>query len=120
VTPSPQFESAIHELLERDIIKPSGLRNFSIHRVVQEATNYHNKEERQESFDIAATLVNEQFPNRRKMDNFVGRWSWCQEFVSHGVQLSKKFLQHTKSATLKGSPSLVELLSNCSWYSLSG
>jgi hypothetical protein len=102
-------------LLDRDLIKQDVPRFFTIHRVVQEATNYHDIDELQDSFEIASRLVFEQFPNRRKENNLFSRWGTCQDYIPHGVHLSKKFQDYTSSGKLKGSPEFVELLSNCAW-----
>jgi hypothetical protein len=116
ITPSVGFDKAVHELLKRELIKTDGPRNFSIHRVVQEATNFHDIDELQESFDTAVRLVFEQFPNRRNVDTLYNKWSICQDYIPHGVHLSRKFQDYADGGTLKGSQLLIELLSNCAWY----
>ncbi len=115
VTASPEFDQAINNLLESALIKQDGLY-YSVHRVVQEATSYHDVKDLQASFDTASKLVNEQFPKRKMNETYYERWSRCQEYVPHGVHLSKKFADHAKSAVLRGTPAFVELLSNCGWY----
>ena len=116
ITPSFEFEKAVDELLKRELIKTDGPRNFSIHRVVQEATNFHDIDDLQHSFDTAARLVFEQFPNRRTEETLYGKWNICQDYIPHGVHLSQKFSDHGVSGKLKGSQQLIELLSNCAWY----
>lgn len=116
ITPSPAFDKAAKELLNRELIKQDGPRDFSIHRVVQEATNFHDIDELQDSFEIAARLVFEQFPQRRAEESLFSRWNICQDYIPHGVQLSRKFSDYAPSGKLKGSPEFVQLLSNCAWY----
>src|SRR5579862_9267957 len=60
-TTSPTFDEAIADLLEKKLIKQDG-RMYSIHRVVQEATNYHDRKDLQDSFNSASKLVYEAFP----------------------------------------------------------
>lgn len=119
ITPTPAFERAIKELLSRDLIKQTGPRLYSVHRVVQEAINWRDVHELQESFQTAARLVFEQFPKRDRDDNFYNKWSICQDYIQHGVQLSRKFQDYDKSGNLKGSQEFIALLSNCAWYALS-
>lgn len=116
-TASPEFLSAIEELISTALIKQDGLY-YSIHRVVQEATNYDGIEDLQTSFDTASKLTNEQFPKRDKSLSLYDVWPQCQEYISHGVHLSRKFADYAKAGVLKGSPAFVELLSNCGWYIL--
>ena len=115
ITPAPAFEAAIRELVDKKLIKQTGPRLYSIHRVVQEAMNWKSIDELQASFETAARLVCEQFPTRRKDDSLFNRWTTCQDYIQHGVQLSKKFDDYANSSNLKGSPEFVELLSNCAW-----
>jgi hypothetical protein len=114
INPSPQFEDAIKELLVRALIKQDN-RNLSIHRVVQEAINYHDLNDLQSSFDAAVRLVWWRFPRREMDESLFSRWSVCQDYVSHGVYLAKKFSEYAKSGSLKGRDQFVELLGNCAW-----
>lgn len=114
INPSPEFQNVIQELVVRALIKQDG-RNFAIHRVVQEATNFYDVIDLQVSFNAAASLVWYQFPRRAMDESLYSKWSICQEYVSHGVYLSKKFSEHTRSGVLKGSNQFVELLGNCAW-----
>lgn len=56
VIKSPALEAAITELLERGLIRRDN-RIISVHRVVQEAMNYHSIEDLQASFDSATRIV---------------------------------------------------------------
>jgi hypothetical protein len=114
ITPSAAFEKANNELLQRELIKQDG-RILSIHRVVQEAVNYHDLDDLQESFDIASRLVYEQFPKQRMSGSLFKEWNVCQEYIPHGVYLSKKFSDYAASGSLKASDAFVKLLSNCAW-----
>lgn len=58
---SASLEAAIAELLERGLIRKDN-RVISVHRVVQEAMNYHSMEDLQASFDAATRIVGYPFP----------------------------------------------------------
>ncbi|KAG0647439.1 hypothetical protein D0Z07_6667 [Hyphodiscus hymeniophilus] len=116
ITPSLAYEKASKELLDRELIKQDGPRFFSIHRVVQEATNFQNIDELQDSFDTATRLVFEQFPDRKEEESLFNRWNICQDYIPHGVFLSRKFTDYSASGKLKGSGTLAKLLSNCAWH----
>lgn len=58
---SQALEEAINELLEKGLIRKDQ-RNISVHRVVQEAMNYHSMEDLQASFDAAVRIVRYSFP----------------------------------------------------------
>jgi hypothetical protein len=114
VTPSPAFEKAIDELLAKELIRRD--RNvLSIHRVVQEAVNYHDVEDLQKSFDVASRLVYEQFPKQVMSESLYKEWNVCQEYIPHGVYLSKKYSDYVPSGKLKAHEFFVRLLSNCGW-----
>lgn len=115
IGPTPAFEKAIKELLIRDLIKQTGPRLYSVHRIVQEGINWRDVHELQDSFQTAVRLVFEQFPKRDKDDNFFNKWSICQDYIQHGIQLSRKFQDYAKSRNVKGSPEFIDLLSNCAW-----
>ncbi|KAH0564815.1 hypothetical protein GP486_001804 [Trichoglossum hirsutum] len=90
-TTSPEFDKAVDDLLQKELIKQDG-RNLSIHRVVQEATNYHNKEDLQDSFDSASQLVYEAFPRQILNQSLYKKWDTCQDYIPHGVHLRKSYL----------------------------
>ena len=114
VTPSPAFEKAIDELLAKELIRRD--RNvLSIHRVVQEAVSYHDVEDLQKSFDVASRLVYEQFPKQVMGESLYKQWNVCQEYIPHGVYLSKKYSDYVPSGKLKAHEYFVRLLSNCAW-----
>jgi len=52
----PPLEAAINELLEKGLIRKDN-RVIVVHHVVQEAMNYYNIEDLQDSFDAAVQLV---------------------------------------------------------------
>ena len=112
--PTPGLEAALEELETKQLIKRSR-RNLSIHRVVQEAVNYHDVTELQQSFDVASRLVYEQFPHQVEFQSLYDRWSVCQIFIPHGVILSKKFADYTKGGKLKPNDYFLELLRSCAW-----
>jgi hypothetical protein len=86
VTPPPALRAALEELLKFKLIRQEG-RDIFVHRVVQEAMNYHTFDEFQESFDSAARLVNEAFP-KQTQDDFIRDRAACQSYISHGAHLS--------------------------------
>jgi hypothetical protein len=53
---SPSLEAALAELLGKNLIRRDN-RVISVHRVVQEAMNYHSIEDLQASFDAAVSIV---------------------------------------------------------------
>lgn len=61
IKPSPKLEAAILELLEKGLIRKAN-GAISLHRVIQEAMNYHSIEALQASFDAAVQLVSYQCP----------------------------------------------------------
>jgi hypothetical protein len=113
-TPSRAFEEAMKELVKRELVKQDG-KIFSIHRAVQEAVNYHDMDDVQNSFNIASRLAYEAFPKRQMNEALYEKWSQCQEYIPHGVHLSRKFSDYAASGTLKGSTFFVKLLSSCAW-----
>ncbi|KAG4441573.1 hypothetical protein IFR05_002958 [Cadophora sp. M221] len=118
LAPSPEFTAAVDELLKRELIKRDN-RIYSIHRVVQEAVNYHDEEDLQNSFNIATSLVHEAFPKVIMNQPLIKYWTTCQVYIPHGVFLSRKFAGHVKSGStgkLKSSPEFVQLLHHCGWY----
>jgi hypothetical protein len=86
VNPPPALRAAIDELLKFQLIRQEG-REIWVHRVVQEAMNYHSFDEFQESFDSASRLVYEAFP-KQKHDDFIQDRSACLNYISHGAHLS--------------------------------
>ena len=114
ITPSPAFEKAIDELLAKELIRKDR-QVLSIHRVVQEAVSYHDVDDLQKSFDIASRLVYEQFPKQVMSESLYKEWNVCQEYIPHGVYLSKKYSDYAPSGKLKAHEFFVRLLSNCAW-----
>lgn len=114
LVPSPAFEKAIDELLAKELIRKDR-HILSIHRVVQEAVSYHDVDDLQESFDIASRLVYEQFPKQVMNESLYKEWKVCQEYIPHGVYLSKKYSDYARSCKLKAHEYFVNLLSNCAW-----
>lgn len=56
--PTPALQAALNELESTALIRRDH-RVVSVHRVVQEAMNYHSQQDLQESFDCAVALVYE-------------------------------------------------------------
>ena len=104
----------MNELLMRRLVKQDG-KIYSIHRAVQEAVSYHDVDDLQNSFNIASRLAYEAFPKRDLIEALFKKWSQCQEYIHHGVYLSRKFSDYAASGTLKGSTYFVKLLSACAW-----
>jgi hypothetical protein len=114
VTPSPEFGRVIDELVEKELVKKDR-HTLSIHRVVQEAVNYHDVNDLQESFNIASRLVFEQFPKQEMSESFYKVWNVCQDYIPHAVYLSKKYSDYAPKGKLKAQESFVRLLSNSAW-----
>jgi hypothetical protein len=118
-TPGSAFEKAIQQLVDMELIMQLGPELYAIHRIVQEALNFHDVDELQDRFEIASRLVFEQFPQRRMDESLYDRWNVCQRYIHHGVHLSKKFEDYSspsKPMLLGSLPEFVELLNNCAWY----
>jgi hypothetical protein len=100
VTPPQALREAIVELIKFQLIRQEG-RELWVHRVVQEAMNYHSFAEFQESFDSASRLVYEAFP-KQKHDNFIQDRSACRSYISHGAHLSLHFSLLGPATEIKG------------------
>tara|TARA_R110002060_G_scaffold8876_3_gene13130 strand:- start:607 stop:1080 length:474 start_codon:yes stop_codon:yes gene_type:complete len=112
VKPSSELERVIQELLDRDLIAKYD-RILSIHRDVQEAMNYHDKEDLQSCFDTASRLIFEHFPKREKDETLYSQWGRCAELIDHVVSLSKGYSKH--AGHLNGTVEFVMVLSNAAW-----
>lgn len=112
IKPSAELERVVQELLDRSLINQDN-QILSIHREVQEAVNYHDQEDLQNSFEAASRLVFEQFPKREKDESLYTRWSKCAEYIAHVIYLSKRYTDYVR--VLKGSPELIMVLSNAAW-----
>jgi hypothetical protein len=91
-------------LSKAELIKRDG-RIINVHRVVQEAMNYQNQEDLQDSFDAAVGLVAEAFPKRRHGISLFEQWPICSLYIHDGVHLVHKFGEYTRppiTSRLKG------------------
>jgi hypothetical protein len=113
MSPAEPFEEAMNQLVDRKLVKQEG-RFYSVHRVVQEAVNYHDADDLQNSFVQAARLIYEQFP-KQTIATLYKEWKVCQDYIPHGVYISKKFSEHVRSGALKSTDAFVTLLGNCAW-----
>ncbi|KAH7416714.1 hypothetical protein BKA64DRAFT_655866 [Cadophora sp. MPI-SDFR-AT-0126] len=116
ITTSPAFDLAIEDLMRRKLITREG-RFFKIHRVVQEATNFHSFEDLQKAFNTASRLVFQKFPNRDMNSTLYKQWNMCREYISHGIQLHIGFNKYSRNSNLQVPAEFVELMSNCAWFS---
>lgn len=107
----------MEDLVRRRLITREG-RFFKIHRVVQEATNFHSLEDLQQSFNTACRLVFQQFPNRQMNETLYKQWNMCREYIHHGISLRIAYSKYSRSRTLQVPNEFVELMSNCAWYVL--
>jgi hypothetical protein len=119
IEPSPGLQSVIDELSDAKLITVDG-RNFFIHRVIQEAINYQNFEDLQDSFDAAVRLVYEAFPKQQGGDPLYDQWSTCQLYVQHAVQLYARFEEYGPSNVhaadaLHAQEEFIRLGANCGW-----
>ncbi|KIV90279.1 hypothetical protein PV10_07598 [Exophiala mesophila] len=114
---SPGMEIAVKELQAAGLIRQDG-RNFVIHRVIQEAMNYIDLGEIQESFDAATELLHEAFPKQIMGRPLQTMWPRCMMFVQHVVHLTKAFSTYQTGSQGYVTPKLnfIRLLSNCGWY----
>jgi len=115
ITTSPAFDQAIEDLLKRKLIEREG-RFLKIHRVVQEATNFHSFEDLETSFNTASRLVFQQFPDREPNETLYKQWNMCREYIPHGIQLRIGYSKYGRSRSLQVPNEFVELMSNCAWY----
>jgi NB-ARC domain len=117
IDPPPGLQKVIDELLEAKLIRFDN-RIFSIHRVIQEALNFRDFAELQDSFDAAVCLLFEAFPKQESGDPLHTVWATCQDYVQHVVQLFKKFneLRNPEATiTLAARRELILLGANCGW-----
>ncbi|KAK0125805.1 hypothetical protein ONS95_007437 [Cadophora gregata] len=115
ITTSPAFDDAIEDLLRKRLISREG-RFFKIHRVVQEATNFHSFEDLQKSFNTASRLVFQQFPDREPNETLYKQWNICREYIPHGIQLRIGYSKYNRNRILQVPREFEELMSNCAWY----
>ena len=85
-----KLDIVIRELLEYKLISQES-RVLFCHRVVQEAMNYYDSADLQQCFDSASALVYEAFPKQVNGDYLASQWASCEDFISHGAQLSRMF-----------------------------
>ena len=77
------------ELIQRDG------RVITVHRVVQEAMNYHSFQDLQESFDAAVRLVAEAFPRRQYGNPLFEEWPICALYIHDAFHLVQKFAEYS-------------------------
>ncbi|KAH6690764.1 P-loop containing nucleoside triphosphate hydrolase protein [Leptodontidium sp. MPI-SDFR-AT-0119] len=112
------LRDAITELKNLKLIKFEA-RILQVHRVVQEAMNYHSSQEMQMYFDSAAAVLFEAFPKKLSSDILSKHWFTCENYIAHGVSLSLQFEEYHQlgeKQALKGSSQLIQLFINCAWY----
>lgn len=99
----PALTQAIEELLEFKLISREG-RELWAHRVVQEAVNFHEKQDLQESFNAATRLVYEAFPKSKHGDYFSTQGAIAQAYVHQAAHLSGQLSAYnlTGEAALTG------------------
>ncbi|KAG4441816.1 hypothetical protein IFR05_002680 [Cadophora sp. M221] len=118
ISEPPLLRDAILELKRLKLIKYDK-RTLGVHRVVQEAMNYHSSQEMQMYFDSAAAVVYEAFPKQLNSDILSKHWLTYENYIAHGVSLSLQFEEYHQlgdNRALKGSLQLVRLFINCAWY----
>jgi hypothetical protein len=114
---SKDMFAAVKELKEAGLIRQDK-RVFVIHRVIQEAMNYMDMNDLQESFDAATQLLHEAFPLRVKGRPLHDVWPRCQMYVQHIVHLSNSFViyRQGRHGVIVPDIDFVRVLSNCGWY----
>jgi hypothetical protein len=113
---SPEMEAALEELQTANLVYRNGW-DLVIHRVIQEAMNFHGIKDLQESFDAAAQLVYEAFPKQDQGRPLFDVWPKCQMYVQHAVNLAKLYtaFRQGRESPFTGSLDFVRLLCNCAW-----
>lgn len=113
---SPAMEAAVKELQVAGLVRQDG-RAFVIHRVIQEAMNYIDLDEIQDSFDSATELLHEAFPKQIMGRPLNVLWPRCMMFVQHVVHLTKAFSTYQTGSQGFVTPKInfIRLLSNCGW-----
>lgn len=115
VDPSPAMEAALDELQKANLISTNG-RDLVVHRVIQEAVNFHGISDLQQSFDAASQLVYETFPTQDSGRPLFDVWPRCRMYVQHAVNLAKLYTAFRQAReTFTGSEIFVKLLCNCGW-----
>jgi hypothetical protein len=116
VDPSLAMEAALEELQTASLIYRNG-QDLVIHRVTQEAINFHGIHDLQESFNAASELVYEAFPKQNQGRPLSDVWPQCQMYVQHAVNLAKLYTAFRQGfeGPFTGSEELVRLLCNCGW-----
>jgi hypothetical protein len=115
VDPSPALEAVLDELQKANLVSRNG-RDLVIHRVIQEAMNFHGIHDLQESFDAASQLVYEAFPKQDQGRPLFDVWPRCQMYVQHAVNLAKLYTAFRQGReSFSGSEEFVRLLCNCGW-----
>ena len=114
---SPSLNVALEELRNANLIGQDG-QTLVVHRVIQEAVNYHDINDLQESFDAAAQLVYEAFPKQVLSRPLFDDWPRCQMFIQHAINLAHLYtvFRQGRESPFKASLSFVTLLSSCCWY----
>jgi hypothetical protein len=95
LAPTQALEDALAALVKAELIKREG-RVIYIHRVVQEAMNYHSAEDLQKSFDAAVRIVAEAFPKRQHGIALFEQWAICSQYIHDAVHLITKFSEYTR------------------------
>ena len=117
VDPTPELRNALDELASREILKQDG-RILAVHRVIRDAINHHSKDDLQDSFNSAVSLVYEAFPKRTHENSLHQDWAACEMLISHATWISEKFSEYTRPTIeprLKASHKFIQLLENASW-----
>lgn len=96
----PLLRAAMDELVSSQLIKRQS-RELWVHRVVQEAMNYHSNEDLQESFFAAIAIVYEAFPKQRSGGTLTGQWNKCEAYISHVSHLSHQFTNYNKDTVVR-------------------
>lgn len=90
ITIPQALSAAIKELVKFRLINNEG-RAIWAHRVVQEAVNYQEQQDLQDSFNAAARLVYEAFPKSLHGDYFSQQAPAAQAYIPHAAHLSRQF-----------------------------
>jgi tetratricopeptide (TPR) repeat protein len=120
---SPELQSAIEELTVQGMVTRVG-RSMAICREVQEAVDYPGKDDLRESFDAAANLLYDAFPQQQEGRLMTEDKEICCRWVQHVIALATKYRQYSFEKSEKADPlrgmesaqTFVKLLASCAWY----
>ena len=113
---TPAMEAALEELRNAKLIHQHG-RVLRIHRVIQEAMNFNDIHQLQDSFDAATQLLYDAFPKQDEGRPMNENWVLCQTYIQHAISLANGYvkIRAGPESPFRSSKEFVRLLANCGW-----